>query len=127
MMLIQKIAEEKILAAIERGEMENLPGQGKPLVLDDNTLIPEELRAGYRLLKNAGYIPPELALRKEIQQVEELLCHVETNDEEKKLMRRLSLLRVRLNSQGRNADFSIDDERYKENLLQRLGQKTIER
>jgi hypothetical protein len=55
MFLIDKLAEQKIAEAVERGELNNLPGSGKPLHLDDDTLVPEELRAGYRLLKNAGY------------------------------------------------------------------------
>ena len=40
MLLIQRIAEEKVLAAIERGELDNLPGQGKPLVMDDDSAGP---------------------------------------------------------------------------------------
>ena len=70
MSLIQKLAEEKIRTAIDRGDLDDLPGHGKPLELDDNTTVPEELRAAYRLLKNSGYLPPELELRKEIQQAD---------------------------------------------------------
>jgi Domain of unknown function (DUF1992) len=55
------IAERKIAEAISRGELANLPGEGRPLDLDDDALIPEELRLAYRILKNAGYIPPEVA------------------------------------------------------------------
>ncbi|MBX2839471.1 MAG: DUF1992 domain-containing protein [Gammaproteobacteria bacterium] len=120
MSLISKLAEQKILAAIERGEMDNLSGQGKPLILDDTSAIPEELRAGYRLLKNAGYLPPELELRKEIRHVEELLHHVETSDEERALMRKLNFLRARLNDQGRPFSCLVEEERYKEKLLQRI-------
>ena len=82
MFLVQRIAERKIIEAIENGEMDNLPGAGKPLNLDGDSGIPEELRAGYRLLKNAGYLPPEMAVRKEIQEVEALLREVETSGEE---------------------------------------------
>ena len=120
MLLIQRFAEEKILAAIERGEFEDLPGQGKPLVLDDNSLVPEELRAGYRLLKNSGYLPPELELKSEIQRVEELLHHVETGVEEKHLIRRLNLLRSRLARQGHEMSLVVQEGRYREKLLQRM-------
>jgi hypothetical protein len=35
-----------------------------PLVLDDDAMVPEELRAAYRVLKNSGYVPAEVeALR----------------------------------------------------------------
>ena len=74
MLFPDKIAEDIIKAAVARGEFDNLPGQGKPIVFDDTSGIPEELRAGYRILKNSGYLPPEIALRSEIKRVEELLC-----------------------------------------------------
>jgi len=37
--------------AVGRGEFDNLPGTGKPLALDDDTLVLPELRAAYRVLK----------------------------------------------------------------------------
>jgi len=64
------IAERKIAEAIARGELDNLPGAGRPLDLDDDALIPEELRLAYRILKNAGYVPPELETLNEIAQLE---------------------------------------------------------
>ena len=70
MLLIDSLAEEKILAAVRRGEFEDLPGSGKPLALDQDISIPEELRVGYRLLRNAGCLPPELSLRREIREVD---------------------------------------------------------
>jgi Domain of unknown function (DUF1992) len=60
------IAESKIRSAMARGEFDDLPGRGKPLVLDDLTGVPGELRMGYRLLRNAGCLPPELEARKEV-------------------------------------------------------------
>ena len=46
---LDAIAEAKIAAAIEAGELANLPGAGKPLDLDDDPLVPEHLRAAYRI------------------------------------------------------------------------------
>ena len=86
MLFPDKIAEDIIKAAVARGEFDNLPGQGKPIVFDDTSGIPEELRAGYRILKNSGYLPPEIALRSEIKRVEELLCHVKTEGEQSSLV-----------------------------------------
>ena len=96
MLFPDKIAEDIIAAAVARGELDNLPGQGKPLVLDDDSGIPPELRAGYRILKNSGYLPPEIALRCEIKRVEELLCHVKCDDEKTSLVVKLSLLKSQL-------------------------------
>ena len=59
--------EEIIQEATERGEFDNLAGIGKPLNLDDENLYAGEKAAGYRLLKNNGYAPPEIELLKEIR------------------------------------------------------------
>jgi len=58
--MLEFIAEQKIAEAIARGELDALPGAGRPLELDDDALIPEELRAANRILKNAGLTPPEV-------------------------------------------------------------------
>jgi len=58
--MLESIAERRIGEAVANGELDNLPGAGKPLELDDDPLVPEELRLAYRILKNAGYVPPEI-------------------------------------------------------------------
>ena len=63
MLWLESIAEHKIREAIERGELADLPGEGRPLDLGDDLLVPEEWRVGYRMLKNAGVLPPELRAR----------------------------------------------------------------
>ena len=89
------IAEKKIQAAIENGELDDLPGAGKPLQLDDDSHVPPELRASFRLLKNSGHVPEEVQLRKDIVSLEDLLdcCHDE--DELKKLHGQLSAIKLR--------------------------------
>ncbi len=57
MWLLDQWAERHILDAQTKGEFDNLPGSGEPLTLDDDSHVPAELRAGYRLLKNAGCLP----------------------------------------------------------------------
>ena len=66
MWLIDRLAEEQIETALARGELDDLPGSGAPLKLDDDSAVPESMRTGYRLLKNAGVLPPEMQLRGEI-------------------------------------------------------------
>lgn len=60
MSVIDDWAERHIQEALSKGELNNLQGEGKPLLLDDDSQVPPELRASYRILKNAGYLPPEL-------------------------------------------------------------------
>ena len=49
MWLLDQWAERHILDAQTKGEFDNLPGSGEPLTLDDDSHVPAELRAGYRL------------------------------------------------------------------------------
>jgi len=81
------IAERRIQEAIERGEFDDLPGKGKPLLLgEDDRSVREELRMAYRMLKYAGLLPPEVELHKEILRLTDLLDAV--HDEEGRRERR---------------------------------------
>ena len=120
MLLIDRLAEEQISAAIRRGEFDDLPGEGKPLRLEDDGAIPDALRVAYRILKNAGCLPPEQELRKEIRQVEGLLNHIETDLEAQTIRRRLCLMRTRLAMQGRDVNLLLHEAAYREKLLHRM-------
>ena len=58
MKLLDALVEQRIAAAAARGEFDDLPGAGLPLDLDDDVLVPEEVRVANRILKNAGFVPP---------------------------------------------------------------------
>lgn len=68
-----RIVEERIAAAQKAGAFDNLPGKGKPLDMEDLGQVPEDLRVAYHVLKNAGMLPPELELRKQILSLQDLL------------------------------------------------------
>ena len=59
MLALEWIAEQKIAEAVSQGELEDLPGAGRPLDLDEDALVPEELRMAHRILKNANVPLPE--------------------------------------------------------------------
>ncbi len=61
--ILAVLAEEKIREAMRRGEFANLAGKGQPLQVDDLSHVPEQLRAGYTILKNAGVLPEEMQLK----------------------------------------------------------------
>jgi hypothetical protein len=88
--VLEFIAEQKIAEAISRGELENLPGEGLPLELDDDVLVPEDLRLAYRILKNAGFVPPEVETLNEIAALERLVT------KDSKAVRKLALLKARI-------------------------------
>ena len=98
MNFIDRIAEARIDEAVDRGELTGLAGEGKPLQLDDDSLVPAELRMGYRILKNAGFLPPEVQTRKEIRQLEDLIARLDPADEEgrSRARKRLALLMTSL-------------------------------
>lgn len=102
MWLIDQLVEARISDAQARGEFDNLPGAGKALQLQDEAMVPEELRAAYRLLRNAGYLPPGVQLRREIAQVEQLLQLAEDMTERQSLNRRLRYLMLKLGETGRD-------------------------
>jgi len=120
MFLIDKIAEEKIKRAIENGELQNLPGEGKPLVLDDDVHVPTELRVAYRLLKNAGYLPPEMALRKEIVHVESLLQITEQEELKSRLAKKLDFLLLKLNQNRQSPLNLLLESEYAQRVKQRF-------
>ena len=122
MLLIDKIAEARVSEAIERGEFDDLPGAGQPLVLDDDRHVPEELRAGYRMLKNAGYLPPELELRREIHEVEQLLDTVTDPGAHAAASKRLRYLMTQLSLTTRGCKVDLRSESaYYEKMLDRMN------
>jgi hypothetical protein len=94
--LFQRIAEQRILEAQRKGEFDNLPGKGKPLELEDLSWVPEELRIGYHVLKNAHVLPPEAEVLKEIHTLEDLLKHVEDDGERRALAKSIQWKMIRL-------------------------------
>lgn len=114
------IAERRIREAQERGEFDNLPGSGTPLALDDDPLVPEDLRVAYRLLKNAGFIPPELADHREIRDLEQLLQAAETDGERRHLLARINFLLMRTSAGRRRGQLQVEADYY-ERIAARLS------
>ncbi|SCX77149.1 DnaJ family domain-containing protein [Thiohalorhabdus denitrificans] len=121
MFLFQRLAEERIQEAMEEGTFDDLPGQGEPLELEDDSMVPQELRTAYRMLKNSGHLPPELAPNQEIKELEDLLEVVEDPAEAGRARARLRVLTERLQL-GRGRGTSLKTEQvYKEKLLRRFA------
>lgn len=122
MWLLDQWAERHIADAQRKGEFENLPGQGEPLVLDDDACVPEELRSGYRLLKNAGCLPPELEQRKEALALSDLLKGIRREDDSyQELSRRLALMELKLRQAGLSTDFLRGD--YADKLINKINEE----
>lgn len=118
---LQIIAEERIQEAIREGEFDNLPGMGKPLVLDDESSIPEELRMSYKILKNSGCLPPELEERKEIQQARDLLASLTDEQERFRQMEKLNLLIMKANMKRRRPIALEEQQVYFEKAVSKIS------
>ena len=92
------IAERKILEAMERGEFDDLPGKGKPLDLSDgNPMVPDELRMAYKVMKNAGCLPPELELHNEIVRLRDLVDAARDETQRNARIKELNVKLLRFN------------------------------
>ncbi|MBV8042459.1 DUF1992 domain-containing protein [Pluralibacter sp.] len=106
MWLLDQWAERHIVDAMRKGDLDNLPGSGEPLALDDDSHVPAELRAGYRLLKNSGCLPPELEHRKEAIALLDILKGIRREDPQyQEMSKRLTLLEAKLRQAGLSTDF----------------------
>jgi hypothetical protein len=102
------VVEERIKAAQQEGAFDNLPGKGKPLNLDDDASVPEDLRLTFKVLKNANCLPPEMELRKEFFNLRKLLSAAIDEPTRRELRRELNLIVLNLNLKSRHtADLDV--------------------
>jgi len=119
----EEIIERRIKEAQANGEFDDLPGRGKPLRIEDDSHVPEDLRLAYKVLKNANCLPPEVELRKDIRQMKDLLDAVPDEQEKVLQIRRINYKVLQLNSMGRGSPLFDEDEVYYRKIVDRLGRK----
>ena len=95
--VIALIAEDKIRTAQKNGEFNHLPGKGKPLNLEDLSGIPESLRMGYKMLKNAGMLDDDKEINKEWLGLNDLIATCVDPKERAALKRQLKEKMLRYN------------------------------
>ena len=110
------LVERRLEEAAAAGELSGLPGEGRPLDLDDDAMVPPELRVAYRIVRNAGCVPPELA---DISEVQQLIGSIEGGAIESGA-RRLRALLVQLEASGRHATATRAWHDYQAALQRRL-------
>jgi len=118
------LAEEKIKAAIKKGDFDNLPGKGKPLQLEDLSQVPEELRTSYKIMKNAGMPPEEMQIKKEMVTLEDLIRQCEDEDLRADYERKLSEKTIRFHAlmEKRKLSASTSTFRnYRSKIHKKLG------
>ena len=119
---LQKIAEQRIAKAIEDGTLKTDGWKNRPLPLDDDAFVPEDLKMAYKILKNSGYVPPEIETRKEIQKLEDLIVKTEDSHQRVKQMKKLDLLMRKIDAQ-RSRPASIEhDDAYFRKIVEKIDQ-----
>ena len=119
MQSFESIAEQRIQEALARGEFDGLPGAGWPLNLNDDLLVPQELRMAYRILKNSGYVPPEVQTFKDIAELERQIL-ASSGEQRSQAMKKLRLLAMQV-SASRTGSLQIETDYYGK-LVERLGE-----
>ena len=124
MLGFQKIIEKRIKEAQKRGDFDDLPGSGEPLNIEDDSHVPEDLRLAYKILKNADCLPPELALKKEIRQMEDMLEKIPDEKEKYRQIKRINYKILQLNMMGRGSSpLLAETEIYYGKLVDKMAQK----
>lgn len=110
---LHTIAEQKIQEAMKKGSLNSEKYKNKALPLEDDRFVPEDLKMSYKILKNSGYLPPEIEERKEVKKLEDLIAHTADEHQRVKQMKKLSVLLMKIESrQGRPVNIAQQDAYY---------------
>ncbi len=119
--MFERIAENRIRDAMERGELDDLPGKGRPLVFEDDSFVPPDLRMAYKILKNAGFLPPELQATRDIQNTIDLLEDLEDEQERYRQVQKLNLLVTKANLLRKRPIAFEEQQVYYEKIVERVS------
>src|SRR5512145_1886387 len=65
--------DRQIRKAMDEGQFERLPGEGKPLKLDDDPNTPDDLKLAYKILKENDLTPDWMLVARELDTKSEKL------------------------------------------------------
>ncbi|BCB02446.1 DnaJ family domain-containing protein [Bacillus sp. KH172YL63] len=84
------VSEHLIKKAYEDGDFKALPGFGKPLNLNDDVGVPEELKMAHRMMKNAGFSQEEMNVKREMLRIEDMIKVCDHDGERQELQQSLN-------------------------------------
>ncbi len=119
MSILASIAERKIAQAIEDGTLDCSKFKNKPLVYEDDSFVPADLKMAYKALKNSGYLPPEIETRKEIHNLEQLISKTEDAHLRVKQMKKLNVLLMKLDSQRSHPSSVTQQNDYFDKIVEK--------
>ncbi|MGL1930826.1 MAG: DUF1992 domain-containing protein [Desulfotalea sp.] len=113
MYALSSIAEQRIQEAMKKGDLNSPKWKNKYLPMEDDRFVPEDLKMAYKVLKNSGYLPPEIEERKEVKKLEELIANTHDEHTRVKQMKKLSVLLMKIESRSdRPINIANQDEYY---------------
>ena len=121
MYLLTRIAERKISQAIEDGRLNFAKCKNMPLPKDDDMQVPDDLKIAYKILKNAGYLPPEIEAKKEIQTLEEMIARTEDEHVRLKQMKKLNVLLLKLETTRKSPTNLAAQDDYYRKVVERIS------
>jgi hypothetical protein len=121
MKLLDALVEQRIAAAAARGEFDDLPGAGAPQKLDDDLLVPEEVRVANRILKNAGFVPPTVELLRSLQHLQEELSA--TGDRSTRCRLQAKLLALDMALESLRGEPTVVPREYCRRIAERLVER----
>lgn len=96
--ILSFIAEQKITQAMQEQDFNSPKWKNKPLPLDDDRFVPDDLKMAYKVMKMGGYLPPEIEERKEIKKLEDLIAATEDEHERLQQMKKLNVLLMKIDA-----------------------------
>jgi hypothetical protein len=124
MRLLDALVEQRIAAAAARGEFDTMPGTRAPTTVDDDLLVPEEVRAANRILKNAGFVPPAVEQLRALRNLRDELRAVDDRATRCRLQAKMLALDMALESL-RGGPLVVPRE-YCRRIAERLSERVLD-
>ena len=121
MNVLHQIAEQRIAEAMQERDLNSPKWQNRPLPLNDDHFVPDDLKMAYKILKNSGYLPPEIEDRKEVQRLEELIAATEDAHERLRQMKKLNLLLIKIDASRTTPTSITTDHAYYRQVVERIS------
>jgi hypothetical protein len=88
-----EVIAKHLQASLANGELQATAGFGKPMAEDDGwEATPDSLRMPFKILKNAGFVPPEVEMFKRRAALNSQVAGCSSAQERDSLTRELSVL-----------------------------------
>lgn len=118
--ILAVIAEQKILQAMQERDLSDSKYKYKPLPMEDDSFVPDDLKMAYKILKNSGFLPPEIEERKEIKRLEDLITSTSDEAERLRQMKKLDVLLMKVNAKRPFSSSITSQNDYYRNIVERI-------